>query len=439
MNRPAVTLQSPWRFPTPEITQLDNGLQVWLFRMPNQKLVTFDLVLPVALTAEPGAREGVATVALNAIDEGTHAHPDGGITELLEAHGAALHGVARHRYTTLGGHCSSRRLSDVLPLFVEVLSQPEYSDRDIAHHVESQIADHASKLASPGASNRMALRRAMFGDEHRFGRPAAGEPPTLSALTPDDARSWHAGAYHPEGATFVIAGAVPDGALDALNNWRPEAPAAASAPGLPPRPASTVVVVDHPDSVQATIALATRTVTRDDPRWAELKLAGHVIAGAFASRLNLELRERLGYTYGVDGGFAAGVEEGQFLVATSVRTDVVGDALARLRAGLALDEPISETEADDVRRYLVGIAPLANETSADIVAQASALAAAGMHPDYLERHFDELAHVTAHEATDAYRGTITPEGLTVAISGDASAIVPAVEALGLDAEVVELA
>ncbi len=137
-----------------------------------------------------------------------------------------------------------------------------------------------------------------------------------------------------------------------------------------------------------------RTVSRDDPRWAALRLAGQAVAGAFASRLNLELRERLGYTYGIGGGFAPGTDEGLFTVGGSVRTEVAADAVARLLEGLALREPFSDAEIDDARRYLIGVAPLANETSADIVAQASALAAAGLEPGFMNDHFAALAAVT---------------------------------------------
>ena len=190
--------------------------------------------------------------------------------------------------------------------------------------------------------------------------------------------------------------------------------------------------------MQATVSVGLRTVSRQDPRWAALRIAGHCVAGAFASRLNLELRERLGYTYGVGGGFAAGVTEGEFTVGTSVRTEVAAESIARLLDGLAVAEPFSDSEVDDARRFLIDVAPLANETSADIVAQASALAAAGLDPDYLNRHFADLEAVSAPEVTQTFTSAVSPERLTVAIGGDASQLVPALATVGLEAEVMNL-
>ncbi|GAA4888682.1 pitrilysin family protein [Tessaracoccus lubricantis] len=437
MNRPDVQLATPWHFPTPTVVALDSGLNVWHFHLPGQHVATFEVVLGTQLTHEPRSKEGVANVALHAIDEGTIAHPDGAIGELLEAQGATLHGATRHRYSTFGGQAPSRRLPEVLPLFAEVLTQPAYAERDVAHHVEAQIASYESRMASPGAANRIALRAALYDPGHRDARPTSGDPETIAAITAADAVAWHRQHYSPAGATLVIAGAVTlDEVLDGIAGWQVTAAVSDGLRPTSPLQEPKVVVVDHPDAVQATLTLATRTVTRHDPRWPALRVAGHAVAGAFASRLNLELRERLGYTYGIRGGFTPGVDEGQFSVGGSVRTEVAGDAVARLLDGLALEEPFSDQEVDDARQFLVGIAPLANETSADIVAQGSALAGAGIGPGYLDDHFNVLQRVTTEEATEAFRQVVDPAQLTIAVTGAAAELVPALERLGLQPEVV---
>ena len=438
MNRPTVTAASPWAFPTPEIRALANGATAWLFRLPGQHIATFEVLLPTPLAAEPEALEGVATVALHAVDEGTHAHPDGTIGELLEAQGATLHGSARYPYTTFGGQAPVGRLRRALPLFAEALSEPAYAERDIAHHVEAQLAGHASRLASPGAANKLAFRQALFGANHREGRAGAGTPDTLHAISPDAVRAWHAATWRPDGATLALAGDLPvDLDLEALLAWAGPPRDASPAP-VPPTQRPRVVVVDHPGAVQATVALGARTPGRRHPDWPALRVAGHAVAGAFASRLNLELRERLGYTYGIGGGFAPSIDEGLFSVSGSVRTEAAGDAVARLIDGLGLADPLTEEEADDARRYLVSIAPLANETSADIVGQATALAAAGLDPSYLARHFAQLAQTTPTEATDAFRRHVSADALTISVTGRADDLVPALTGIGLAPEVVNL-
>lgn len=437
MIRPDVALAAPWHFPEPHIETRPSGLTVWRFDLPGQYIATFEVVLPAPLTAEPADMEGVSTVALHAIDEGTISHPDGLIGELLEGHGASLHGTARHRYSTLGGQAPVHRLPEVLDLFVEILREPAYHDDDVAHQVEAQLAAYDSKLASPGAAARLALRRVLYGADHRDGRPAAGTPSTLTGLTADDARGWHAANFHSAGAILLIAGDLTDDPTGPFDAWRP-GPPTRPLPDPAPVQAPRVVVVDRPAAVQATVLAGLRSVSRADPRWPALRLGGQAVAGAFASRLNLELRERLGYTYGIGGGFAPGTDESLFTAGGSVRTEVVADAVARILDGLELAEPFADAEIDDARRYLVGVAPLANETSADIVAQSSALAAAGLLPSYMNDHFASLTRVTADDATSAFRQEVSTGRAAVAVAGDAEQLVPALEEIGLRPEVIDL-
>lgn len=434
MNRPRVALtESVWRFPDPAVIDLDNGLTVWHFPIPGQHVAAFELVLPVALSDEPRELEGVGTVALQGVDESTHTHPD--IAALLDLSGAALHGRAHLRATKLGGLVPARRLHDVLPLFAEVLREPAYLDSDVALHIEALEASYRTKLASPGAAARWAFRLALYGHEQRHGRPVAGSPETLERISRDDVVHWHAGHFTPKGATLIFAGDIPDLDLTPLETWtgtnrlESDHPVPTTGPGR-------VVIADVPGSVQATVVLGHRSISRTDPRWAAARLAGHIMTGGFASRLNLELRERLGYTYGVSGGFVPDTTGSTFQIATNTRTDVVGDAVARILDGLRLANPFTDAELTDAKAYRIGIAPLANETSADIAGQASVLAEAGLPTSFVNDHTDQLKAVTVDDINDVWRELVDEQHLVVAVAGDAEALQR--ELQGFGPEIVEL-
>ncbi|HMR48469.1 MAG TPA: pitrilysin family protein [Arachnia sp.] len=439
MSRPVVPAPRPWSYPEPEVRVLPNGMEAWLFDLPGQHVATFDVQFPVTLAEEPPALEGVGTIALNAIDEGTLTHPLGRIAELMEAEGASLHGSAKQTHTRLGGQAPARRLGAALALFAEVLREPAYDDGDVAHHIETRIARHETALASPGSLNRMAFNRHLYGAGSRLGRPAGGTSETLTAVSADAVRAWHRRVFSPSHATFILAGdlsRVSDDALAPLGAWdnpqaRPAAPSAASGLG------AGAVVADRPDAVQSSILVGLPSVPRSDPRWAPARLAGHAIAGAFASRLNLELRERLGYTYGIHGGFGAGPVNSLFSVSGSTRTEVTTDAVQRILDALRLDDGFGHAEIDDAQRFLIGIAPLATETSADIVEQAAELRAAGHTTAFLEKHFRDLAAVTPDEATEVFRELVVPEALVLAVTGCAEVLLPELEAAGLSPSVLD--
>lgn len=438
MNRPPVTLGGTWQFPEPQILTLTSGMQVWAFDLPGQHIAALEVVMPTSLTDEPRSIEGVATVALHAVDEGTRSHPDGRITELLEIQGAALHGGAAQSHTRLGGDAPAHRLPAVMELLAEVLQEPDFAAADIEHHVEMQVASFDSRIASPGWVAKQALRQVLFGDDSRQGRPSAGTPETLKAVGRDDVLAWHAAHWGGSDATLVLAGDLSgvdvDATLAPLNSWTGRA--APVARETPAQRKPQVVLVDMPDTVQATIHAGCLTIGRRHPDWAALKLAGHAVCGAFASRLNLELRERQGYTYGVGGGFTARRTDGQFFVGGSFRVDVAADALSRLLRGLELEVPFTDEEISNAKRFLVGIAPLANETASDIVRQAAALAAVNEPSSFVNEHFAALEEPSAQAVTEAFRRHIRRDGVSVAISGPAATLMPALHAAGLDPVIV---
>lgn len=437
--RPEVELASPWRFPTPEARTWPSGLTTWVYDLPGQHIAALDLVLPVQLSAEPLDLEGVATVALNSIDEGTHSNPDGRIAELLELQGTALHGSATVSHTRLGADFPVRRLAAVAPLLAEVISSPAHAEDDISHHVGLLEAAHESRLASPGAVAKQAFRTALFGSGAREGRALSGTPETLARIGRDAVVAWHGSHWVPAGATLVLAGDLgsvdPYEALAPLTSWT--APGDGSVRVDPDGVAPRIVIANMPEAVQATVHVGTLLPGRHHSDWEALKLGVHAFVGAFASRLNLELRERLGYTYGVHGGIGGRSRDGQLTLSSSFRTEVAADAISRILQGLELADPFTAEEVDDARKYLLGIAPLANETASDIVRQATVLAAAGEEPGYVNQHFDALALPGADDVTAAFRRHITPGAMTIAISGNADELVPALRAAGLEVEVVE--
>ena len=363
MKRPEIKLtETQWEFPEPTITTLTNGLTVWHFPLPGQHIAAFELVLPAPLHTEPAELEGVGTIALAAADESTIAHPD--MQELLDLCGAALYGGARLHTSRLGARVSSRRINELLPLFADVLQAPAYADDDIALHIESQDAAYKTRLASPSSASRWAMRMALYGTSQRCGRPLAGSPDTLARITRDDVVAWHRRHFAANGATLVVAGEIDDLDLAPLEAWEGTAERFPIGDGdtLP----GSVVIVDIPGAVQASVQVGRRSISRLDPLWPAARLAGHVMAGGFDSRLNIELRERLGYTYGVSGGFAPDLRGSLVQFTTSTRTEVAGDAIRRMLDALHLAEPITDDELADAKAFRIGIAPLANETAADI-------------------------------------------------------------------------
>ncbi|MDO5093161.1 MAG: pitrilysin family protein [Propionibacteriaceae bacterium] len=428
MTRPAIADPSPWDFPLPTSSRLGNGLTLTLFDLPGQHLAAVELVLPTPVAAEPRDREGVATVALLSSDEATSSRPD--VVELLELEGAAVGGTTFWNHSRLGLSAPVSRLRQAMPLFASITQEPSFEPADVAHHVEAQVAAFETRLASPTAVTQQAMQAALYGVQQREGRPLAGIPDTLRAIDRQAVQAWHAQTWRPEGAELIVAGDLagePAELVESFAAWQGTVPAApVEASPQPPR----FLLVDQPHAAQTIIQVSAPTPGRRDPRWAALKLGGHVMCGAFASRLNLELRERLGYTYGVSGGVSARQAGGVFRAGMAVENAAAPDAVARTLAALALPQPFTQDEVADAARYLVRVAPLSYETAADIARQAAVLAVAGLHPQFVNQHRAALATTDAEQVNAAWAEVISPEKVTVVVGGPAAQLQPALEPLG---------
>lgn len=436
---PPTNQSRKWRFPEATQFKLSSGLNVMCFELPQQPLAAIELVLPAPTSFEPRELEGVAALAVGACDEGTNAHPDGRIAELLQLQGSELHGWAGLFQTRIGAEAPVSRLDRLWPLLAELLVEPSYAESDISHHIEQQIAAYRSALASPSSATRLAWNRALFGDDARAGRPASGQPNTISTNDPSSVRGWQRQYWRPNGATLVVAGAISatkvhDGLAADLTSWQPGG-GPETAPDSPAQ-STRIVVLDLPDAVQATIQLGCLTIGREHEQWAALRLAAHAMVGAFASRANLELRERLGYTYGVHGSVSARVHGGTFSVSTATRVEVAAAALGRLLDLIALPKEFTASEIAAARQYLVGVGPLANETASDIAKQAAALALAGYEPTFVTDYFGVLASTTATQANQAWQRHLSGAPQTIAISGPAAELGPALTAAGFEYELV---
>ena len=438
---PAIAPPRPWRFPPVERGPLDNGIELLAYHLPGQHVLTAHLVLDVPLTAEPRDREGVATVTMRCLDEGTHSHGGEQFAELLESEGAGF-GVD----VGLSGlqavlDVPTRRAERALALFAEAVTEPALAADDVARHVQLRLAEIEQSRANSAARAGIELRRAVYAAESRASRMTGGEPETVAIVTAEDVADFHRTLIGPDGSTLVVAGDLTG--LDVatlagrtIGSWR--TPEQRRTEHLPVGPAHrTALLVDRPGAVQADLRLGSFAVDRTDPRWADLTVAGYAMGGAFLSRLNAVLREERGYTYGVRLGFTPLRSGGSYAVQGSFRTEVLVDAVTEARRLLDVGErPFETDEVDHAIAYVTGVSPLRYATADGVADQAATQVIANLGTDYLDRSLAELREVTPESATRAYRGVVDVGRASLVVVGAADALADPLRALGYDDLVV---
>lgn len=444
--RPEVVHGSDWRFPLPRVETLDNGLQVWAFDLPGQHVAAMDLVQPIALDVEDRDKEGVANLALRASDEGTQRHPDGRISELLENVGAAYNGRVSHGHTTSSLDFPMTRFEAALPLFAEITATPAYDPRDVARHQALRVAELEQALVNGGQSATMAVRQLRWAAGTRSSRMVGGTRRSVSAITAEDVAAFHAAHWGPEGSVVVLAGDFGIDVFSVLNRtlgaWRgtTRPRVQSSLDQFAPLPSTrTIKLVDRPGAVQIDLRIAGIGVDRHDPDWPALQVASVAVGGSFLSRLNRVIREELGYTYGIQLSAHPQRRGGTWTVSANIRNEVAAAAIDETLRLLDLSaRPLEPEEIEDAVNQVVGVAPLHYDTAEAIVGQASALAAAGVDADQVNRHHENLRRVTPESATAAHQRLIGSGRGHVVVVGDAERLTGPLEAAGYMVESLEL-
>ena len=443
LTRPGVAEATAWSFPEPRQLLLNNGARVWLYELPSQHVVSCQVVLGIPLSCEPTDREGVATIAVRASDEGSHDHPGAQLAELVEDLGAIYGGAAGQGSTVCRLEVPSNRLAPALDLLAEIITQPAFASADVDRLVALRLAEIEQSMVRSAALVQLATQRAIYDPSQRIGRPTAGQVAGVAAITRDDVVDFHDRWWRPQGATIILAGALPPNidqlVADAFAGWTPgqQIPVHEATRDNPS--GKVVWVVDRPDAVQANIQIGMLGPDRNDSRWAALELAATAIGGSFGSRLNTVLREERGFTYGVHAGFRPHRHRGAFGVHTSTRTEVAAAAVVEALQLLELSAaPLTDLEILDARSYLLGVAPLDFQTADAIADQAAALAGAGMSPGWINEHQAAINTITAEQAGQAFSEVVNPKLLSVVLCGNAAQLVTDLALVGLAAEVIEI-
>ena len=435
--RPAVQEPQPWSFPRPRVSTLAEGVEVRAYHLPGKRLVSADLLLRAGAYDDPAGAEGLAALTMAALTEGSGDQGSQEFAAAVAAAGASLVGDADLRGSVLRLSCPASRLDAGLELMTQALTRPRLAAEDVDREIGLRIEELAMREADPGSVAAMVLDEAYHPEGSRAGLPDLGTRESLPTLGAERVRAFYEQHLGSTGAVLVLAGDLEQVDLDevlgrTLGTWRGAAGAAAEEPVHPPQ-GPRLLLVDRPGSVQSHLALAWPAVTREDPAWAGLQVATHVVGGSMESWLNQRLREEKGYTYGVGSYVDASARNSRLTVQTAVESEATGDAVADVLETLrrAVREGIDEQEHGRAVAELDGSAPLQSQTAAGVAMQAVRDAFFGLPLDYADQVARRIRESTAEEASRAFAEAVDHDRGTVVVVGDAAQIAGSLADLGL--------
>lgn len=429
LPRPSVRPAGAWTFPTPRELRLANGLTVLLYNVPGQHVISVRLSIPAPLRAEPREREGVAAIMARLLDEGTAAHDQRELAELLERHGIGIGAGVSEQALGVDLEVSRRHLTAGFELLTECLTQPAFAADDVARMVRTRLAEIAQERASAGRRAHAELVAAYYDPSARASRPGAGSPETVAAITRDDVRAFHRAHVHPDHATVVIAGDLGEVDVDTLladtiGTW-PASAEPLPEPTREPAPLAAdrcrIILVDRPGSVQSEIVMATPGPDRRG-EWAPFPVLGWILGGAPNARIDAILREEKGYTYGIRALFRPRQIGGMLIVSGSVRADSTAESVRLLRQIVAgMEGGVTAQEARAGIDFATLTAPGRYETADAIADEAIALATDGLPLTFTSDLVAAMRSLTVTDLDAAWRREVRHDW-TVVVVGDAASI-----------------
>jgi len=292
----------------------------------------------------------------------------------------------------------------------------------------------------PPTISSVAFSRVLYGALHRYGTPQFGTAETIKTFDIEDLRAFYTATFRPANAALVAVGDVTAEKLmplleSSFGAWKGAGGAASAAPALPavdqPK-AREVIIVDKPGAPQTQIRIGWIGVQRATPDYFPLQVLNTLLGGSFSSRLNLNLREKHGYTYGAFSSFDMRVSAGPFAASAGVQTDKTSEALKEFFNELdGILKPVPADELSRAKNYVALRYPGAFETTGDISRRLEDAIIFKLPEDYFSKYVQNIQAVTAADVTRVAQKYVQPGRFIVLVVGDKAAIEPGVRALNL--------
>tara|TARA_B100000686_G_scaffold73849_1_gene79629 strand:- start:10247 stop:11599 length:1353 start_codon:yes stop_codon:yes gene_type:complete len=437
---PIRDFKAPWVM----ADKLDNGLKIKVARAPLVPVVTISLVLEAGEDVLGTDHAGLAVLTGDSLEGGTKKWSGSELASQLENNGTGLSVDTDWDCTTVSLSCLADRLDTVLGVLAEVILNPLFPEDEVNRFVSQELALIEQRKMNPGsiASNRM--RKMLYG-EMPYGRPLGGTEESLANVNPGAVLNFWKERYVPGGSGLVVVGDVDMSEIKDLTSKYFSDWTGLAVPGSHPKSESALnpkkmFLVDRPGSVQSEIRIGHIGQDRSTKDYFPLIVANTILGGAFTSRLNANLREKNGFTYGIRSSFQYRRSAGPWGVSTAVGTEVTADAVreAVFEVEKFVTEGPSQEEIESSRDYIAGVFPLRFETTDHIASHVVNTLVYGLPDDYYQSHRERVRMVTQDDVHQAVVRCIRPDEMTIVIVGDAQSVKDPLLELGWgDLEILE--
>ncbi|MGI8618706.1 MAG: M16 family metallopeptidase [Gemmatimonadaceae bacterium] len=426
-TRPLPGPPRPYVFPRFERATLASGARLLVAEVTKLPVVSVTVVINAGAETDPRGKEGLAQLTARGLVEGTRSSSALALAGRIEKLGGVIDSDAGWDTARVNLTCLSRHLDDSLDVLGEILSEASFPEQELDRLRDERLAEIEQIRSEPRGLAEEAFMELVYQPEARYAIPPGGSRESVLSIARDDVVRQHAGQYSAANASIVIAGDVSlaraQTAVErSLAGWSGSSGTVADRSVAAATSGKRVLLVAKEGAAQSELRIGHAGLPRSHPDYFPFSIMNAALGGVFSSRINLNLRERHGYTYGAHSIIDWRKSAGPFVVSTAVATEVTVDAaretigeLERIRA-----EEITEDELSLVVSYLQGVFPIRYESTAAIASALANLVTYELPEDYYDTYRDRVGAVTTADALRAAREHIKPDTFRMVVVGDAA-------------------
>ena len=427
-----------YHFPDFHDEMLPNGIRLVTAPVAKLPVVTVMVVVDAGSTNDPAGKEGVAALTAGTLLEGTQQFDGAELAEKFEQLGTSVESGADWDSAFIKITVLSGQLEQATKLLGEAISSPIFSEREVERAKSERLAEILQLEMEPRGLADEKFSEFLYTEESRYSKPDEGSTASVRALSRKDVEEFYRSRYRAGSTTVIVAGDISTDEARALITRSFQRWPSGVAPNRTLITAArtsrkSVHIVDKPEAPQSELRAGHVGLPRKHPDFFPTLVMNAVLGGLFGSRINLNLREAHGYTYGASSFYDWRRGPGPFVISTAVQSEVTAPALREIL--LELDrirgERISEEELLLARDYLEGVFPIRYETTAAIASALATLVIYDLPAGYFETYRKNIRGVSVDAVLQAAKSHLHPDQLQTIVVGDARTIRASVSDLSI--------
>lgn len=436
---PAPGALRPFTVPPITVQTLPNGMRVAVVEKHSLPVVTARIQIDAGAVREPGSKAGLAVLTAALLSEGTKDLTGAQIAEKMADLGA--------QFGTTGifgaSAASVTSLTDVFPealsLAASTVMNPAFTEADVNRIRAASIAGYERQMSQGANVANKIFVQSVYDSATPYSRLNSGTKATLSTITRDDIINWHRTMYAPATTTVMLVGDItPAQARAAVEKafagWTAPAPTLQPLANRARAVSGTrIILVDRPGSVQTSMSIGQAVPAWDNPDYFAILGANHILGGSVSARLNKNLREKHGWTYGAFSGYNPLSGVGTFSMSSEVRTNATDSAVAEAVREIRrlASEPVPADEVRDQMNNIVSSFPSAVQTVQGLMGRLVNVITYGLPADFYTTYRERLAAITPSDVARVGKSVLTPNDITIVAVGDLKSIEAPIRALNL--------